>query len=183
MRDALEIDNSIDILDYIHSLPAAEQSVAQSKLQAIERNAMLEMEATPGVHELLSFIDAQGVPKAILTRNFPIPVTHLLDNVLIDQQNKFAPVITRDFKPPKPSPLGLLEIARQWGVDPTKLVMVGDSIDDVTAGRRAGAGTILIRTHVNEHVSRAKETDVTVENLQDITKLLEDGFESKVNDE
>lgn len=184
MRDALGIDKSIDILDYVHSLSEHEQAEAHIKLQDVERTAMVDMEATPGVDTLLKFIDSthdgtSALPRAILTRNFPIPVQHLTENVLLGHSKTFWPVITREFKPPKPSPAGLLEIAKQWNVSPENLVMVGDSIDDMRAGRRAGAGTILIKTDVNDHVSNAEETDVTVSNIEDIIGLLQDGFTSK----
>ncbi|VVT44996.1 uncharacterized protein SAPINGB_P000603 [Magnusiomyces paraingens] len=177
MRDALGIDKSLDILDYVHGLPEDEQASAHLKLQAVEREAMVDMEATPGVQRLLDWVDSQGIPKAILTRNFPIPVQHLLDKVLVG--HAFEPVITRDFRPPKPSPAGILAIAKTWNVDPHKLVMVGDSIDDMMAGHRAGSGTILLRTPVNEHVSGEPETDVTVENIDDIIEILEKGFTTK----
>lgn len=61
--------------------------------------------------------------------------------------------------------------------------MVGDSIDDMMAGRRAGAGTILIQTDVNDHVRNAYETDVTVSDLTDVIDVLKNGFESKVGGE
>lgn len=48
MRDALGIDKSIDILDYVHSLPHKEQDEANLKLQTIERAAMVDMQAQPG---------------------------------------------------------------------------------------------------------------------------------------
>lgn len=40
--------------------------------------------------------------------------------------------------------------------------MVGDSIDDMLAGYRAGAGTILIRSDVNQHIEDIPETDCCV---------------------
>lgn len=89
-----------------------------------------------------------------------IPVDHLLKNFLSDHH--FGPVVTREFKPPKPSPAGLLHIVNAWNVPPENVIMVGDSIDDMQAGFRAGAGTILIRSDVNEHVTDKKETDVVV---------------------
>lgn len=97
MRDALGIDKSVDVLDYVHSLPEKEQEEAHVKLQQIERTAMVDMEATPGVNELLKFIDSYepAIPRAILTRNFPIPVKHLVDNVLGPRQRIHANHYTR----------------------------------------------------------------------------------------
>lgn len=178
MRDALGIDKSIDILDYVHSLPDnGPQQEAQLKLQAIERNAMVNMEAQPALVEVMDFIDKQKIPKAILTRNFPIPVEHLLTTFLTDHQ--FAPIVTREFKPPKPSPAGLYYITKAWNVDSENVVMVGDSIDDMLAGYRAGAATVLVSSDVNGHIEDAPETDVVVKTLGELIKVLEEGIELK----
>lgn len=69
------------------------------------------------------------------------PVAHLLTTFL--PSSKFNPIITRDFRPPKPDPAGILHIAREWMHEDggASLIMVGDSIDDMTAGFKAGAGT------------------------------------------
>lgn len=41
--------------------------------------------------------------------------------------------MTREFRPPKPDPAGILHIAVQWGLEDggEGLIMVGDSIDDM----------------------------------------------------
>ncbi len=44
----------------------------------------------------------------------------------------------------KPSPGMLLKASRELGIDPTRSWMVGDILNDVEAGRRAGCRTILI---------------------------------------
>ena len=43
------------------------------------------------------------------------PVMRLLQNFLPGKT--FAPIVTRDFRPPKPDPAGILHIATQWGLD------------------------------------------------------------------
>ena len=43
------------------------------------------------------------------------PVTHLLQTFLPGKT--FAPIVTREFRPPKPDPAGILHIARAWGLD------------------------------------------------------------------
>ena len=43
------------------------------------------------------------------------PVMHLLQNFLPDKT--FSPIVTREFRPPKPSPEGILHIANAWGLD------------------------------------------------------------------
>lgn len=43
------------------------------------------------------------------------PVMHLLQKFLPGKT--FAPIVTRDFRPPKPDPAGILHIAKAWGLE------------------------------------------------------------------
>ena len=84
--------------------------------------------------------------------------------------------MTRDFRPAKPSPAGILHIAKAWGVInetqikdhepvakvPIPLIMVGDSVDDIEAGYEAGAATVLVRSEGKEELERDVRTDVVV---------------------
>ena len=89
------------------------------------------------------------------------PVNHLLETFLPAQL--FEPVITRAFRPPKPDPAGILHIAKAWSLDGAcSLIMLGDSIDDVTAGHRAGAATVLLVNDHNAHLARHEHTDLCI---------------------
>ena len=104
------------------------------------------------------------------------PVDHLLKHHIPSHIIPFAPVITRDFRPPKPSPAGILHIAQSWGVvdysdsamhespgsRQLPLLMVGDSIDDMTAGRLAGCVTVLLRSPGKEALEKDEATDVLI---------------------
>lgn len=118
----------------------------------------------PGLAELMRYLTAHNVQKAICTRNFDEPVDHLLSTFI--PKERFEPIITRAFKPPKPDPAGILHIARQWGIDEGaragEMVMVGDSIDDMAAGARAGATTVLLVNEVNEHLVEHAQTHITI---------------------
>lgn len=91
------------------------------------------------------------------------PVNYLISNFMKGQV--FSPIITREFRPPKPDPAGILHIARNWGLEDGggRLVMVGDSIDDLTAGRRAGAVTVLLANDVNRNLEHHENTDCVIE--------------------
>ncbi|KAI1875613.1 uncharacterized protein JN550_001899 [Neoarthrinium moseri] len=191
MRSVLGIPKSIDILDHIYSLtPASKQEEAMESIRAIERREMAKQIAQPGLTDLMRYLDERGVRKGICTRNFDGPVTHLLTRFL--PGSVFAPIVTRDFRPPKPDPAGILFIARSWGLsrpvgeaaqdddevigDARGLIMVGDSIDDMTAGRRAGAATVLLVNPANEHLAEHEHTDLVIKRLDDLAVILEDGF-------
>lgn len=178
MRNALNIPKSIDILHHIESLPESQRPSATEAIRAIERKAMAAQTPQPGLATLMTYLDTQAVPKAICTRNFDVPVKHLLDKFLA--QSPFHPVVTREFKPPKPDPAGILHIAQQWGLQDAKgLIMVGDSIDDMAAGRRAGAATVLLVNDVNVRLARHEYTDLVIERLDELVDILESGFEGR----
>lgn len=52
------------------------------------------------------------------------PVAHLLSTFLPGKT--FEPIVTREFRPPKPDPSGVLHIAKQWGLEDgaERLIMV-----------------------------------------------------------
>lgn len=189
---------------------------------------MSAQQPQPGLVELMAYLDSRALPKGICTRNFDAPVDHLLTKFLSSVQ-PFHPVVTREFRPPKPDPAGILHIARSWGLlataaarsevrgegeqaaldgervrvdacgelhregavangagnaagaeaDASGLIMVGDSIDDMTAGRRAGAATVLLVNPANEHLAEHEHTDLTIKRLDDLIAVLEDGFEGR----
>ncbi|KAI0137972.1 HAD-like protein [Hypoxylon sp. NC0597] len=215
MRAVLGIPKSTDILEHVYSLPtASQQEAAMESIRAIERQSMREQVAQPGLADLMAYLEARGVRKGICTRNFEQPVTHLLTKFLAGFM--FHPVVTRDFRPPKPDPAGLLYIARSWGLvrrvegardeaavrevvheksgasgvrekegavgghhevgDASGLIMVGDSIDDMTAGRRAGAATVLLVNDVNRHLADHEHTDLVIERLDELVHVLDHGF-------
>lgn len=104
-------------------------------------------------------------------------MAHLLRNHLPGHVNEFAPIITREFRPPKPSPAGVLHIAKSWGLvqdsdivankpvadKPIPLIMVGDSIDDIIAGHDAGAATVLLRSEGKEDLEKDPRTDLVID--------------------
>ncbi|KPI44379.1 putative uncharacterized hydrolase [Cyphellophora attinorum] len=197
MRQALDIPKSTDILDHIKSLasdPPAQQR-AITAVKDIERDAMTEQTPQPGLEELMTYLDKRRVPKALCTRNFLDPVRHLLETFLPDI--KFEPIITRETEGvrPKPSPEGIWVCARTWGLGGADgvreedvlerakmelgggLIMVGDSIDDLVAGRRAGAATVLLVNEENGHLRQREECDLGVGRLDELVDVLEKGFE------
>jgi hypothetical protein len=104
-----------------------------------------------------------------------MPIDHLLTTFLPD--HRFDPIITRAFKPPKPSPAGINHIATSWKLNSaSNLIMVGDSIDDMTAGHEAGAATVLLVNPANEHLSSHDHTDLCITRLDELVQILEEGF-------
>ena len=70
MRSAVNIPKEIDILDHILALPPKEQTEAFDKVQEIERKAMANQVAQPGLVTLMEYLDSKKILKGICTRNF-----------------------------------------------------------------------------------------------------------------
>jgi HAD superfamily hydrolase (TIGR01549 family) len=91
----------------------------------------------PGAKELLSYLTSAGVPWAIATsgmRQSAQPVLNLLEI------SPHVPVITRDqVQRAKPDPDLFLAAARRLDVPILESIVVGDSIWDLLAARRARA--------------------------------------------
>lgn len=65
--------------------------------------------------------------------------------------------------------------------DATGLIMVGDSIDDMTAGYRAGAATVLLVNEVNAHLATHEHTDLCISRLDELIGILEEGFVGRID--
>ncbi|KAJ5544714.1 HAD-superfamily hydrolase subfamily IA variant 3 [Penicillium sp. DV-2018c] len=177
MREALGIDRSTDILEHIRGLPEGDRAAAVSIVQAVERRAMLDQQPQPGLLRLMDYLESRGLRRALCTRNFEAPVQNLIKNHL--NGHVFLPIITRDTPNllPKPDPAGILHIANEWGLpNAENLIMVGDSIDDMTAGHMAGAATVLLLNEKNVHLKEHLHTDICITQLDDLVGILEGGF-------
>lgn len=83
----------------------------------------------------------------------------------------FSCVVTAlDRFKPKPSPEALLSCVETLGVEIGDCVMAGDSVNDVRAGKAAGARTVAVLSGLFESVELAKEKPDLI--LNDVTALL-----------
>ena len=106
-------------------------------------------EVFEGVPEALQRLRTRGWRLACVTnkpREFTLP---LLERAQLLQL--FDTVVCGDEVPhKKPHPDVVLEACRRLGVAPTEAVMIGDSFNDVVAGRAAGLRVILVESGYNE---------------------------------
>jgi phosphoglycolate phosphatase len=89
----------------------------------------------PGIHDVLARL-SERIPLAVAT-NRGNSMSELLGH--FDLYRYFHTVVTsRDVNQPKPSPDMLLLAAERLGIEPERLLFVGDSELDMEASRRAG---------------------------------------------
>jgi HAD superfamily hydrolase (TIGR01549 family) len=120
-----------------HDVSAEEaERLQQRHGEAFKRYAS-QVRPLPGAVDLLSYLTKAGVPWAIATSahrdsaSLTLRLLGVPDNV---------PIVTRDqVRHAKPDPDLFLTAAEKLGVDVTECVVVGDSIWDLLAARRARA--------------------------------------------
>ncbi|WP_119304860.1 HAD family hydrolase [Dongia deserti] len=92
----------------------------------------------PGARELLAYLTDAKIPWAIATSGRMETARPVIENLGVDVDS--IPVVTRDqVKYAKPDPDLFLEAAQRLGIDITTACVVGDSIWDMLAARRAHA--------------------------------------------
>jgi HAD superfamily hydrolase (TIGR01509 family) len=93
--------------------------------------------ALPGARELLGFLTEAGVRWAIATSGYAATARPALALLGLPED---TPMVTRDLvRHAKPDPDLFLAAAAVLGVDPRHAMVVGDSVWDLLAARRAGA--------------------------------------------
>jgi len=149
IRRALSIPEQSDILGHLARLPADEAATKHAWLLEHERALAHAARASTGAVELVRQLRARGCHLGILTRN--ARELALITLQAIGLADAFDPkhILGRDEAPPKPHPGGLLQLAQQWGVATSELVMVGDYRFDLECARAAGTRSVLVNMSEN----------------------------------
>jgi phosphoglycolate phosphatase len=123
----------------------------------------------PGARELLQQLAAGGIRMAIISNKQEALSRLILKELKVDA---FFDIIAGGDTYPelKPSPLPLLRVIDEFGCSPADAVMVGDSINDIQAGNRAGIATIGCRWGYGgaEELSGASHQAITLTEIYSI---------------
>jgi HAD superfamily hydrolase (TIGR01509 family) len=120
-----------------HRLTADEVALLQRRhAEAYVRQAS-QVRPLPGARDLLAYLTDVGAPWAVATSGRAETALSALALLGLGPE---VPVVTRDqVAHAKPDPDLFLEAARRLGVAVSESVVVGDSVWDLLAARRAGA--------------------------------------------
>lgn len=126
----------------------------------------------PGVLEALERLASAGYALAVVTNKperFTLP---LLDSVGLSDY--FSVVVSGDsLRTKKPDPAPLVYAARRLGCEPGRAVMVGDSLNDIQAGRAAAMRTAWVPYGYNQGMdAAAMGPDLVVHSLLDLVVFL-----------
>ena len=171
--DAIRVEigltrDSGPLLESMEKMTPQLRRKAEEILYNHEEKAVIESKLNPGAKETLSKLRAADIHIGILTRNqranaYAIASKHNL---------QFDAVIGREDGPAKPDAFGVLELCRQFGVDPKETMVVGDYLFDLLCAKAAGACAVLLANH-HQADDFAKYADFCIENISGILEIIE----------
>lgn len=166
IRAQLGIPQGIPILEALGKLPLEESAPLHVKLDEIELELAHQAKPAEGAEQLLDLLLSQNVMLGILTRNNVINIEVTLKAAGL--ADYFLPeyYVSRDCAPPKPSPVGILTLLKQWQAKADDAVMVGDYLYDLKAGSAAGTATIYIDP--SGQFPFKKDADVHIKQLSEL---------------
>jgi len=116
-------------------------SMREEFLANYEADLCIETTLFPGIPELLDDLDARGVRWGIVTNKVGRLTEPLVAQLGLEE--RAGCVVSGDTTAhSKPHPAPLLHAARELGVQPERVVYVGDDLRDVQAGFAAGMKTV-----------------------------------------
>jgi len=131
--------------------------------------------ALPGARELLAALTASGVRWGIATSGYAATARPALELLGLPED---TPMVTRDLvRYAKPDPDLFIAAAALLGVDPRYTMVVGDSVWDLLAARRAGALGIGLQSggYGREELERAGAYRVYADPAEMLARLDEAG--------
>jgi HAD superfamily hydrolase (TIGR01509 family) len=157
------------------TLSSEEISQLQSAHAVAYREHAATVTALPGAADLLATLTAAGVKWAIATSGYAATARPALDLLGVGPD---TPMVTRDrVRHAKPDPDLFLAAAALLGVDPQHAVVVGDSVWDLLAARRAGALGVGLQSggYGREELERAGAYRVYADPAEMLARLYEIG--------
>jgi hydrogenase expression/formation protein HypE len=173
LRRLLACPAGTPILEYIEGLgdPGARRQ-AHRILDGYELAAARASVPNDGAEELVLRLRGAGVARGILTRNSLASVKEALKSFRTVSLADFPAVVTReDEGRPKPHPDGVHRAAMLLGVTPAEMLVVGDYVFDIAAGRAAGAATAFLTNGATPR-QMDETADYTVDSLAQLAAIL-----------
>jgi HAD superfamily hydrolase (TIGR01509 family) len=172
IRAELGLPSGQPILEALAALDPADAARRTLRLDEIEADLARRARPAKGAAALLDALARRDAGLGIVTRNSHANALATLRAAGLARWFPPACVLGREAAAPKPSPEGLLRLLAAWRAAPSDAVMVGDSRQDLVAGRAAGVATV----HVDrERRFRASEhADLCVDSLAALADLIAD---------
>jgi HAD superfamily hydrolase (TIGR01509 family) len=160
------------------SLSLADIEQLQLSHAAEYRRQLGSVTALPGARELLTMLTGAGVKWAIATSGYAATARPALDLLGLPAG---TPMVTRDqVRHAKPDPDLFLAAAAMLDVEPRHTMVVGDSVWDLLAARRAGALGVGLQSggYGREELERAGAYRVYADPAEMLARIDETGVRS-----
>ena len=173
LRSLLGCPKGIAILEFIEAMESeAARREASRMLEEFELAAARASVPNDGAEDLVALLRDRGIGLGILTRNSMSSIRESMKNFSTISTADFSVIITRENTGrPKPHPDGVHDAARLLGVPPSQLLVVGDYVFDIAAGKAAGAFTALLTNGRPEAVTDPAP-DLTIAKLGELARIL-----------
>ena len=175
-KAALEIpkrlEQNLPINDLIIGVDA--QRFLKVYLKAYYEATATKTKPMPKISETLNKLSSKASLALITMRYVPKEkVVSELERLGLSKYFHFV-VTALDTKDPKPSPEAILQCAKQLCVENCECVVVGDSVADVRAGKRAGAKTVAVLTGIfSLKELKAEKPDLIIESVDKLPDFIE----------
>jgi phosphoglycolate phosphatase len=152
--------------------PARVQAHVDAYRAAFWPVCLTQTREMPGLHACLDGLRAR-VKLGIATSRSEHGARYILDGFGFGAD--FATIVALEHvQQVKPHPEAVLTACAQLGVPPAQAVMVGDTPDDMQAGRAAGAGTVGVTTGAYDRAALlAAGADAVLSTLADLPGLVQ----------
>lgn len=170
IKRELDIPEHADILDFLEGLTGTDRQKRYDRLHAIEEELASCAVMAPGAACLVEKLLQQGCNLGMVTRNSRSIAIRTLEAIGLSAPFMPETIIGRYEAEPKPHPAGIYYLQKLWQAPLSSMVMVGDYIHDLAAGRAASILTIHVERPDKQRWPH--DTDIMVQNLQELTELL-----------
>ncbi len=146
IRQELDCPGDVPVLEFIETITEkARREKARQALDDFERRGAARSRPNPFAEQIVRQARTWGLKVGILTRNTFECVKIALANFETLSLDDFDLVLTRDHRiAPKPDPAGIQAAAASWKLEPEQVMVIGDFLFDLEAGRKAGSLTVWL---------------------------------------
>jgi HAD superfamily hydrolase (TIGR01509 family) len=161
------------ILEHIQSLPTeSERRKAWETLDAFELAAARASVPNDGSEEIVALLKEAKMARGILSRNSRASVLEAMKRFSTLGPGDFSVLISRESPGrPKPHPDGVHLAAELFALLPSQILVVGDFVFDILAGKSAGAGTAYL-TNGKPVPEMSISPDYVVSTLMELAPVL-----------
>lgn len=156
------------ILESMEKMSPQQRQRAEEILHFHEQQAVTASKLNTGARHTLSRLRATGIHIGVLTRNKRTNAFEIARKYNL----KFDAVIGREDGPVKPDAFGVLQLCRQFGVEPAEALLVGDYLFDLLCAKAAGAVAVLLANH-DRASEFAEHADFCIPKITGILDIIE----------